>query len=132
MENIDVFTTCKAKPYQKPLLSNNDKSVSHFEKKRRPEVCVTENYIKNFTPVTIPRNSSYAGISNNGRKIHFVGDIHVKRIGGVDFNKELRNGKPYFRSFSGATSKQLDHYIIPSLADGKPNAVIIHVSTNNI
>ena len=38
----------------------------------------------------------------------------------------------YFRSFSGETSKQLDHYIIPSLVDDKPDAVIIHVGTNDI
>ena len=32
--------------------------VSHFERKRRPDVCVTENYIRNFIPVTIPIVSS--------------------------------------------------------------------------
>ena len=50
----------------------------------------------------------------------------------IDFNKELRNGKAYFRWFSGATSKQLDHYIIPSLVDDKSDTVIIHVGTNDI
>ena len=39
--------------------------------------------------------------------------------------------KAYFRSFSGVTSKQLDHYIIPSLVNGKPDAIIIHVGTND-
>ena len=105
--------------------------ISHFERKRRPDICVTENCIKNFTPVTIPGNSNYASISKNGRKTLVVGDSHVKRIRRIDFNKELRNGKVYFRSFSGATSKQLDHYIIPSLVDDKPDAVIIHVGTND-
>ena len=28
--------------------------------------------------------------------------------------------------------KQLNHYIIPSLVDDKPNAIIIHVGTNDI
>ena len=114
------------------MFSNNDKSISHFERKRRPDICVTENYIKNFIPVTIPGNRNYANISKNGRKILVLGDTHVKRIRRFDFNKEFRYIKAYFGSFSGATSKQLDHYIIPSLIDDKLDADIIHVGTNDI
>ena len=129
-ENIDDVT----KSSSTNIASANSKKshyikmISHFERKRRPDICVTENYIKNFTPVKIPGNSNYASISKNGRKILLVG----KRISRIDFNKELRNGKAYFRSFSDATSKQLDHYIIPSLIDHKPDGVIIHVGTNDI
>ena len=111
---------------------NPKKLISHFERKRRPDICITENYIRNFTLVTIPGNSNYASISKSGCKILVVGDSHVKRIRRIDFNKELRHGEPYVRSFSGATSKQLDHYIIPSLVDDKPDAFIIHVGTNDI
>ena len=114
------------------LFSNNDKSVINFERKRRPDVCVTENYIKKFIPVTELGNSNYASISKNDRKILAIGDIHVKRIRRIDFNKEFRNSKAYFRSLNGATSKQLDHYIMSSLVDNKPDAVIIHVGTNDI
>ena len=46
--------------------------------------------------------------------------------------KSLKNGKAFFRCFSGSTSKQLNHYIIPSLVDDKPDAVIIHVGTNDV
>ena len=114
------------------MFSNTDKLISHFKRKRRPDISITENYIKDFTQVTIPDNSNCASISKNGHKILVVGDSHVKRIRRIDFNKKLRNGKAYFRSFSGATSKQLDHYIIPSLVDDKPDAVIIHVGTSDI
>ena len=108
------------------------KLISHFERKRRPDICVTENYIKNFTPVTIPGSSNYASISKNGRKILVVGDNHVKRIRRSILTTNLEMAKLYFRSFSGATSKQLDHFIIPSLVDDKPDAVIIHVGTSDI
>ena len=117
MANIDDFTTCKLtnitsanskKPHQKPLFSNNDKSVRCFEKKR-PDGCVTRNYIKNLLPVTTPGNSNYASVSKNGRKILVIGDSHVERIRRIDFDKELRNAKAYFRSFSGVTSTQRDH-----------------------
>ena len=130
-EDTDDITKCSSTNIASvnSKKSHPIKLISHFERKRRPDICVTENYIKNFTPVTIPGDSNYASISKNGRKTLVVGDSHVKRIRRIDFNKELRNGKTYFRSLSGATSKQLDHYIIPSLNDDKPDAVIIHVGT---
>ena len=49
-----------------------------------------------------------------------------------DFNKELRHGKAFFRSFCGTNAKQLRHYIIPTLIDDKPDAIVIHVGTNDI
>ena len=36
------------------------------------------------------------------------------------------------KSFSAGNTKQLDHYILPPLVDDKPDAVIIHVGTNDI
>ena len=133
-ENTDDFTKCSSTNIAS---ANSKKShpitlINHFKRKRRSNICVPENYIKNSTPVTIPGNGNHASISKNGRKILVVGDSHVKRIRRINFNKELRHGKAYFRSFSGATSKQLDHYIIPSLVDDKSDAVIIHVGTNDI
>ena len=132
--NTDEVTKCSstniALAYSKK--SHPIKLISHFERKRRPDICATEKYFKNFTPVTIAGNSNYSSISKNGRKILLVGHSHVNRIRRIDFNKELRNGKTYFRSFSGATSKQLDHYTILSLVDNEPGVVIIVVGTNDI
>ena len=61
-----------------------------------------------------------------------MGDNHVKWIRRNDFNKDLKQGKAIFRSFSGAKTKQFDHYILPSLVHDKSDAVIIHVGTNDI
>ena len=35
-------------------------------------------------------------------------------------------------SFSGANTKQWDHYVIPVLADEKPQTIVIHVGSNDI
>ena len=134
MENTDDVTKSNS---TKIASANSKKShpiklISHFERKKRPDTCATENYIKNFTPVTIPDNSNYASISKNGREILVVGDSHVKRIRRNDFNKGLRNGKAYFSSSSGTTRKQPDHYIIPYIVDDKPDVVTIHVGANDI
>ena len=61
-----------------------------------------------------------------------MGDNHVKWIRRNDFNKDLKQGKAIFRSFSGAKTQQFDHYIPPPLVDDKSDAVIIHVGTNDI
>ena len=61
-----------------------------------------------------------------------VGGNHIKRIKRNGFKKELHHGKAFFRSFSGANAKQLRHYIIPTLIDDKPDAIVIHVGTNDI
>ena len=57
---------------------------------------------------------------------------HIKRIERNDCDKELRHGKAFFRSFSGANTKQLRHYIIPTLVDDKSDAIVIHVGKNDI
>ena len=85
----------------------------------RPLACTTENNLKNFIPFTVLGNSDYASIIKNDRKALVVGDSHIKRIRRNDFNKELKNGKAMFRSFSGADTKQLGHYILPRLMDDK-------------
>ena len=106
-ENTDDVTKCSSTN----IASVNSKKshpitlINHFERKRRPNICVTENYIKNYTTVTIPGNGNHASILKNGRKILIVGDSYVKQIRRIDFIKELRHGKAHFRSFSGATSK---------------------------
>ena len=61
-----------------------------------------------------------------------MGDSHIKRIRRNDCNKELKNRKAIFRSFSGASTKQMDHYILLPLVHNKADVVIIHVGTNNI
>ena len=38
----------------------------------------------------------------------------------------------YFKCFSGANTKQLNHYVIPVLVDDKPLTVVIHIGSNDI
>ena len=76
------------------------------------EVLISQQYLE-----TVP---------NLERKF-FPNFFHVKRIKRLDFNKELRSGKAFFRSFSSASSRQFDRYIISNLIDGKPDVVLLHV-----
>ena len=59
------------------------------------DICITEKYIKNVTPTTVPGNSTYSGITKHGCKICVVGDSYFKRIKQNDFTDELRQGKAF-------------------------------------
>lgn len=128
-ENIDFSASGLPQNNQQVSTLN---VTSNQVQNRRPNVCITENYIQNFNPPTIPGNSSYATRAKIGKKIFVVGDSHIKRMKRLDFNKKLNSGKAFFKTFSGANTKQLSHYIIPTLVDDKPDSIIIHVGTNDI
>ena len=46
---------------------------------KRPDICITEKYVKNFTPTTVPGNSTYSGITKHG---------HINRIKATVISKE--------------------------------------------
>ena len=50
----------------------------------------------------------------------------------IDFNKEFCSGKAFFRSFSGANSRQLDHSINPIHAEDQPGVFLLHFGTNDM
>ena len=46
--------------------------------RRRPNVCTTENYIRNQIPKSVPRNNSYSGIVKDCKKNLLIGESHVR------------------------------------------------------
>ena len=48
------------------------------------------------------------------------------------FKKELGKGFGYFKCFSGANTKQLNYYIVPTLVDETPQTIVIHIGSNDI
>lgn len=42
-KSTNIASVNSKKPDQKPVFSNNDKLISHFQRKRRPAICVTKN-----------------------------------------------------------------------------------------
>ena len=59
-------------------------------------------------------------------------DSHLKRINKKKFKKELVKRFSYFKFFSGANTKQLNYYIVPTLVDETPQTVIIHIGSNDL
>ena len=65
---------------------NTSPHATHTIRNKRPLVCTTEKYLKDFILFTVPGNSDYASIIKNSLKVLIVGDSHVKRVRRNDFN----------------------------------------------
>ena len=64
------------------------------------------------------------------RKGIIFGDNIPRGIRIHEFNPLVKKGYAKMKSFSGATSKELLHYVDPSLQDGIYNTAIIHVGVS--
>ena len=60
-----------------------------------------------------------------------VGDSRLNRIKRNIFQKLVNGAKTYFNVFRGATSKRLNHFILPTLQEDQPD-VLLHIGCNDI
>ena len=115
--------------------AKNTKNKSNISKiKKRNGIVIEQNPERNFNKftTTVPGNSSYANMLSKGKKVAVIGDSLVKRIRGKELSRNMNKGKAFVKSFPGATNKQLNHYVIPTLIEESPDIVVIHCGTNDI
>ena len=79
-----------------------------------------------------PGNQSNASATEYGKKAIVIGDSHLQRINGKLFNESLSNCRSSLKYFSGANTLDLEHYMKPSLNNNQPDAVVIHIGSNDI
>ena len=86
----------------------------------------------------VPGEASYAVTtttrtkqSNKANTIIF-GDSIPKGIRHREFNQMLKNGSAQFMIFPGCNSKELYHYLDPTLENENFGNAVIHVGTNDI
>ena len=48
------------------------------------------------------------------------------------FNNSLSTGRAYLNVFRGSTIKRINHNVTPTLAQDKPDVIVIHVGCNDI
>ena len=102
---------------------------------------VVNNFSKNVHFIranTAPGNKSYAdaAISHNTKngitkKVIVFGDSIIRGIRVRDFNQQVKNGSPKFKSFPGCNSEEMLHYIEPALETGFYDSAILHVGVND-
>ena len=123
----------------------NTKSRSRFEKRNtnpirqegkknqiRPDNCITEKYLNNH--VTLRKNHRVVpgNKTKYGKKIMVIGDSHLNRIKRNLFNNSFDNAKSFIKSFGGAKTEHMKHYVLPSLKEQKPDIIDINVGGNDI
>ena len=102
---------------------------------RRPQVIVNqfpEDKDVYFKPSAAPGNGSYAETVQSLRKVIIFGDSIPRGIRIHEFNSLVKKGYAKMKSFLGVTSKELLHYVDPTLKDGIYNTAIIHVGVNDL
>ena len=88
---------------------------------------------------TVPGNKSYADVAmsrktKNGiaKKVIVFEDRIIRGIRVREFNQQVKNGYAKFKSFPGCNSKEMLHYIEPTLETGFYDSAILHVGVNDL
>ena len=111
--------------------SSNVDTTQSRKVKNNVKTLYNDNQSASFIPVK-PGKETFSSTVINGRKISIFSDSILKGIRAQEFNDNIESGKASFKRFSGATSKQLNHYTLPTLIEESPNTVVIHVGTNDL
>ena len=80
----------------------------------------------------MPGRRKYSEATKFGKKICVIGDSQLKRIKKNIFQKSVNGGETYFNAFRGATSKRLNHSILPTLHQDHPDVVLLHIGSSDI
>ena len=79
---------------------------------------------KSYTDIVMPRNTKN-GITK--KMIFFLGgDSIIRGIRVRNFNQQVKNGYAKFKTFPGCNSKEMLHYIEPTLAPDFYDTAIVH------
>ena len=88
---------------------------------------------------TVPDNKSYADAvmshnTKNGitKKVIVFWDSIIRGIRVRDFDQQVKNGYAKFKSFPGCNSKEMLHYIKPTLEASFYDSSILHVGVNDL
>ena len=66
------------------------------------------------------------------RKVIVFGDSHLGRINRKLFSSFLSKCRTRLKYFSGASTKDLEYYVTPTLIEEKPDIDFIHIDSDDI
>ena len=136
-KNVNRNVTNKRKTFEIPLtnrynslmhenvLNNNDEVQSKFNNSQ-------QTYASAIITKKINETRPQPHNNNEKKKVIVFGDSMTKRISPREFNHHTPQHHTIFRSFPGANTKSLQHYIEPTLTEEDADIAIIHVGTNDI
>ena len=117
--------------------SSKRRQKKHSTKhKKQPEAYITSNQYEEplvqRKALIVPGRIIYLEATKFEKKICVIGDSHLNRIKDNIFQKPVNGGITYFHVFRRATSKKLNHYILPTLYEDHPEIVLRHIGSNDI
>ena len=86
---------------------------------------------RNTSLKVVPGNTSYCHVTSRGKNVTIFGDNIISNIKRKEFNKYIK-GNAQIKSFSGATTYDMDMYVQPTLQKKVTDVAVIHVGTNDI
>lgn len=120
------------------FLKDNDNTSNKYKpidnKNNREENKNDKNKNKNKNKHLKKNNDRAINQDNNNVKKSvtcIIGDSMLKDIKGWQLNKSLNKDFVVVKSFSGATTDCMEHYVKPTLTM-QPNNIILHVGTNDL
>ena len=133
-DHSDFEKTWENSHIQQAIIENNrsNQIADRRQSYNRQDNNEPNAYSGSLYKKTVPGNSTYAEVSNKGRKIGLISDSICGRIQMRDLSSKTKNGHVYRRYHPGATPKQLHDYCINTLTHDKPDEIIIHVGTNSL
>ena len=103
---------------------------------KQPEAYITNNQYEETLVQRkariVPGSRTYSEATKFGKKICVIRDSYLNRIKRNIFQKSFNGGKAYFNVFRGATSKRLNHYILPTLHEDHPDVALLRIGSNDI
>lgn len=108
-------------------------SKKQSNKRTRPHIVIQDYPENNFIKKPIrPGNNMYNQAVKDGKTTVVFSTSITKGIKVRDFNKQYSIGTARFRRFPGAKTKQIKHYVVPTLVDESPQVVLLQCGGNDL
>ena len=130
-----IFETARSK-------MKTAKTIAKLNHSTRPQVVV--NYFPEHQDVfngskLVPEELSYTGAVKSiwlnldkQNRIIIFGESIFRGIRFREFNNEIKNGYAKFKSFPGADSKEILHYVNPTLESCNYDSAVLHFEVNDL
>ena len=135
--NIIIIEEATSTRIKRP--DEQKKGLSHTQGSTTEVVNDSSENIDFIRPNTAPGNKSYADVAMSRKtknsitkKVIVFGDSIIRGVRVREFNQQVKNGYAKFRSFPGCNSKEMLHYIEPTLETGFYDGAILHMGVNDL
>ena len=93
---------------------------------------IENNFNRNRHQRKVPGNSTYANLTEKGKKCAILSDSICRRINMKILNEHIKRGYAIRKTYIGASPQELEHYMIKPIVDENPDSCVINIGINKI